>query len=219
MSKKNDKFAIWVVFLLPKIHRINLNSSFFESVPALKYSYMPNIFCMTANLMPQKQCNKMSPIKDVEKPKFKHNKWTKSEDQLLIKLVNNSYPIVWTYIAEQFPNRNKRQCFERWNYYLSPNVNNSDWTKEEDQILLEKYKLYGSKWTKIAKYFKGRTNTNIKNRFLALQRQGKKPIEEPNDETQKEAKERVILPSILSLDNYVPIKHKTIESIINITNL
>lgn len=160
---------------------------------------------MDKSLLPPKQRKKLESENIINKPRFKHYKWTKSEDQLLIKLVNSSYPVVWSYIAEQFPNRNKRQCFERWSYYLSPNVNNGDWSKEEDDLLLEKFKVYGSKWTKIAQYFKGRTNTNIKNRYLALQRQEKKQIEEAPEPPKPEPKDKLVLPSILSLNTKFPL--------------
>ena len=103
--------------------------------------------------------------------KRKHYKWSYEEDRKLIDLVNkySSNPN-WDEISAQFPNRNTRQCQERWSYYLSPDVNNGPWTKEEDELLLEKYREFGSRWVHIAQFFKGRTNTNCKNRYLAINR-------------------------------------------------
>ena len=112
--------------------------------------------------------------KDPASPvKHRHNKWTSIEDERLKYLVQNSKKPNWKLIASRMPNRNSRQCQERWEYYLSPSVNNSPWSHEEDVLLLEKYKEIGSKWSMIAKCFSGRTNTNVKNRYLALQRSKK----------------------------------------------
>ena len=108
------------------------------------------------------------------KPKVRHYKWSPAEDMLLKKLILSKSVPNWTTIAKRFKNRNVRQCKDRWNYYLSPNVNNTEWTKEEDELLLEKYKEYGTKWSTIAKFFNNRTNTNVKNRYLAMMRKEEK---------------------------------------------
>ena len=112
--------------------------------------------------------------------KRKHYKWTYEEDKKLRELVNrDSKNPNWEEIAAKFSNRNPRQCQERWSYYLSPDVNNGPWTPEEDELLLKKFKEFGSRWVHIAQFFKGRTNTNCKNRYLAINRsiaKGEKPI-------------------------------------------
>ena len=108
------------------------------------------------------------------KPKVRHFKWSPAEDMLLKKLILSKAVPNWTLIARKFKNRNVRQCKDRWNYYLCPTVNNSEWTKEEDELLLEKYKEFGTKWSRIAKFFNNRTNTNVKNRYLAMMRMKEK---------------------------------------------
>jgi hypothetical protein len=54
--------------------------------------------------------------------------------------------------------------------YLSPMLNTAAWTVEEDQLLLEKQREYGSRWAQIAKFFPNRTDGMVKNRFNLLQR-------------------------------------------------
>ena len=108
----------------------------------------------------------------VNKIKHKHYKWTPVEDQRLKEIIMTCGTKNWAHIASQIPNRNSRQCQERWEYYLSPNLNNSPWSEDEDRLLEEKFAEFGSKWTVIAKFFNGRTNTNVKNRYLALCRGG-----------------------------------------------
>ena len=105
------------------------------------------------------------------KTKTRHCKWNKQDDMLLTYYVSlcNGSPN-WKLIAKNFRTRNARQCQERWEYYLSPEVNNGPWSAEEDQLLYQKYAEYGSQWKIISAFFKGRTNTNVKNRYLFLQR-------------------------------------------------
>lgn len=108
----------------------------------------------------------------MEEPKKSHKaKFTAEEDAKLKKLVNLNGPNNWYQISLNFVNRNPRQVKERWEYYLSPNVNNGPWTPEEDFLLVRKVNELGTKWKLIAQYFIGRTNTACKNRFLAMQRE------------------------------------------------
>lgn len=106
--------------------------------------------------------------------KHKHFKWTPEEDALLINIVNSSNSLDWEVISSKMFKRNARQCKERWLYYLCPEVNNGVWSKEEDELLRQKVQEYGSKWQKITQFFKGRTNTNCKNRWIAMKREAQK---------------------------------------------
>ena len=47
-------------------------------------------------------------------------------------------------------------------------MNRGPWTQLEDIRLLELYKRYDSKWSKIAKKVTDRTESNIKNRIISL---------------------------------------------------
>lgn len=91
--------------------------------------------------------------------------FTKSEDDLLTKLVNRHGENNWKDIAKEMPNRNTRQCKERWNSYLSPKINHGPWTEEEDRMLIQKHKELGPKWVELSKYFVGRSDNNVKNRW------------------------------------------------------
>lgn len=92
-------------------------------------------------------------------------KFTAEEDLLIIELVGGERYPNWNDIASHIQGKNARQCRERYNHYLAPNVSNDPWTEEEDQILLDKFKEFGTDWAKICTFFKGRTNTAVKNRF------------------------------------------------------
>lgn len=62
------------------------------------------------------------------------------------------------------PGRSQKQCRDRYINYLAPGINFSEWKEEEDQIIIEKYIMYGPKWTKISNFLPNRTPNGIKNR-------------------------------------------------------
>lgn len=110
-----------------------------------------------------------------------HSKFSEEEDSLLRELVNAHGENSWIEIASLMPGRNSRQCRERWLNYLSPHLNTKTWTSEEDSLLLEKQKEFGTSWVRISKYFEGRTDQMCKNRFFLLRRKlEKKPHKRRN---------------------------------------
>jgi myb proto-oncogene protein len=49
--------------------------------------------------------------------------------------------------------RNSRQCQERWENYLNHSINTNQWTSEEDNLLIQQFKEFDSKWTIISNFF------------------------------------------------------------------
>ena len=99
-----------------------------------------------------------------KKPKYRTH-FTPEEDEKLKELVHRHGTNSWIVVAANLPSRTARQCRERYNMYLSPNVDKSPWTSEEDRLLLRKVQEFGSKWAKIRGWFGNRTVNNIKNRW------------------------------------------------------
>ena len=97
-------------------------------------------------------------------------KWTSEEDLLLSKVVEEHGPHRWDFISSFIPGRNGRQCRERYLSTLSPNVKHSEWTYEEDIVLLNIQQQVGNHWSSISKYLPGRTAIMAKNRFKLLKR-------------------------------------------------
>ncbi|OHT06349.1 Myb-like DNA-binding domain containing protein [Tritrichomonas foetus] len=95
----------------------------------------------------------------------KRKKFTEEEDNLLRSLVLKYGTSDWNLIAEYMPERNGRQCRERYQNYLIPGFHNIQWTTAEDDLLHAKYIEYGPRWIKIKPFFPGRSANSLKNRW------------------------------------------------------
>ncbi|OHT03644.1 hypothetical protein TRFO_28895 [Tritrichomonas foetus] len=94
--------------------------------------------------------------------------FTNDEDALLISLMSASSPFKsWEKVASMIPNRTARQCRDRWFNYLSPSIRHDPWTDEEDRKLIELINNFGTHWSQIAKYFEGRSDNHVKNRWYS----------------------------------------------------
>ena len=61
--------------------------------------------------------------------------------------------------------RSAKQIQDHYENYLRPEIDKSPWTYEEDVLLIELLAKYGKDWNLILKSFKGRTQSQIKNRY------------------------------------------------------
>lgn len=102
--------------------------------------------------------------------------WSQKEDELLEQIMSEKgQSKKWKEVAEELNARSDsvvyrhgRQCRERWNNHLDPNISRAPFTDEEDVKLFQIYKETGKKWADISKRMKNRTENAVKNRFNAL---------------------------------------------------
>lgn len=74
-------------------------------------------------------------------------------------------------MAKEVGSRSGDQCWKRWNDSLDPNLDHSQWTPSEDQILEEAVLHAGRLWSKIAgENLPGRSGLACKNRWDHIQR-------------------------------------------------
>ncbi|OHT03409.1 Myb-like DNA-binding domain containing protein [Tritrichomonas foetus] len=118
-------------------------------------------------------------------PNLVKGSWTGEEDALIMKWVTEHGPKDWGTLAEKLPGRISKQCRERWHNHLSPNVLKSNWSEQEDQILIEKQKLWGNKWARIAMFLPGRTDNAVKNRWNSSLKRRLERIEKGQDPSGK----------------------------------
>lgn len=119
--------------------------------------------------MDQKQ--QLQPNRISKRPKVA---FTHEEDQTIIHYVNLLGTKKWISIAKFVNGRTAKQCRDRYVNYLKPGLTNIEWTKKEDDVLIELFNKFGPKWAVINKNFKNRNQTSIKNRIFFLQKHSKK---------------------------------------------
>ncbi|XP_028804586.1 transcription factor MYB88-like isoform X2 [Neltuma alba] len=107
--------------------------------------------------------------KEESKKKERHIvSWTQEEDDILREQISIHGTDNWTIIASKFKDKTTRQCRRRWYTYLNSDFKKGGWSPEEDMLLCEAQKIFGNRWTEIAKVVSGRTDNAVKNRFTTL---------------------------------------------------
>ncbi|KAL7260960.1 hypothetical protein ACSBR1_006597 [Camellia fascicularis] len=106
---------------------------------------------------------------EVPKQKERHIvSWSQEEDDILREQIRIHGTENWTIIASKFKDKTTRQCRRRWYTYLNSDFKKGGWSPEEDLLLCEAQKIFGNRWTEIAKVVSGRTDNAVKNRFSTL---------------------------------------------------
>jgi predicted unusual protein kinase regulating ubiquinone biosynthesis (AarF/ABC1/UbiB family) len=91
----------------------------------------------------------------------KKSRFCPLEDSQLKNIVEKYGTKDWNFISSLINNRNPRQCKDRWEKFLSPQVDQSPWTKEEDHLLIQKRNELGPHWIKISLFFPTRTDVSV----------------------------------------------------------
>lgn len=99
------------------------------------------------------------------KPKF-----TAEEDAELIQIVQKQGSKGWAKIAKKLKTKSAKQCRERWTNYLNPTLSFEAWTKEDDDLLVDKFQEFGTQWRILRSYFPNRSVNNIRNRVIQLKK-------------------------------------------------
>ncbi|XP_027360731.1 transcription factor MYB124-like [Abrus precatorius] len=116
----------------------------------------------------QKQKQKQL-VNEESKKKERHIvTWTQEEDDILREQIGIHGTENWAIIASKFKDKTTRQCRRRWYTYLNSDFKKGGWSPEEDMLLCEAQKIFGNRWTEIAKVVSGRTDNAVKNRFSTL---------------------------------------------------
>ncbi|KAL0913515.1 hypothetical protein M5K25_016981 [Dendrobium thyrsiflorum] len=90
--------------------------------------------------------------------------WTPQEDIRLITYIRKHGHSNWRALPKQAGLlRCGKSCRLRWINYLRPDIKRGNFTKEEEDTIINLHELLGNKWSKIASCLPGRTDNEIKN--------------------------------------------------------
>ncbi|KAJ2019555.1 hypothetical protein GGI14_001520 [Coemansia sp. S680] len=127
-------------------------------------------------------------------PAIRSGRWDKDEDVALLAAVRLYGVGQWTKIAKHVPGRTDVKCRERYMNVLTPDVNNSQWTSEEDGRLIAIVNRVGiGKWSYVADLLGNRTDNQCWRHWRSLNKKGKAP--EPPKDLEGENGEEGTVPS------------------------
>lgn len=127
-------------------------------------------------LLAEKFRNNLRNVKDLKKrwtgsldPNLKKGRWTKEEDEQLIKSYERNGPH-WLSVSLEIAGRTEDQCAKRYIEVLGPCSKGRlrEWTLEEDLALISKVKAYGTKWRKISSEMEFRPSLTCRNRWRKI---------------------------------------------------
>ncbi|CAL4943336.1 unnamed protein product [Urochloa decumbens] len=98
--------------------------------------------------------------------------WTEEEDATLKAMVDVYGERKWAVVSKHLPGRIGKQCRERWTNHLRPSIDKAktSWTEADDELLITAHKVFGNRWSLIAKELDGRSENSVKNHWNATKR-------------------------------------------------
>ncbi|CAM9098581.1 unnamed protein product [Phaeothamnion confervicola] len=102
-------------------------------------------------------------------PNKTQHSWTPEDDARVRQLVEK-YGRNWTLVSHHMPLRTNKQIRERFLNHLDSDLKKTPWTPEEERIFTEAHELHGNQWANIARLLKGRTDSDVKNKWYATVR-------------------------------------------------
>ena len=133
---------------------------------------------------------KIKTSKHLNSNKASRVKFTKEEDDKIKQLVEKFGTHHWNLVALCMERRTGKQCRDRYFNYLIPGCFQGEWSKEEDELLIQLYSVHGPKWAAIKKFFPNRGYNNIKSRWYFFLRKQRNSIQQNSEGDQIDIKKK-----------------------------
>lgn len=96
----------------------------------------------------------------------KNVKWTKAEDELLIKIMSQKDRPNYSKMVDHFSGKTGQQIAERWDKVLNPNLVKGSWTRHEDEVIIQYVKENGTRnWRNLCSLLPGRIGKQCRERW------------------------------------------------------
>lgn len=120
---------------------------------------------------------------------LKKGPWTPEEDQILISYIQKNGHGNWRALPKQAGLlRCGKSCRLRWTNYLRPDIKRGNFSKEEEEAIIQLHEMLGNRWSAIAARLPGRTDNEIKNVWHTHLKKKLKNYNQTSQETKRQQK-------------------------------